>query len=351
MPSPKLSPFSSNNGNKDQGTRKSGGLAAFDGSTNCSSSERESPETDDPNAEYVRLKMQIANLTSHRQFGNGTDASVLTGLSTQLQAVKKHYFFDEQDAEAQYRIEREKEDALALQSRLRGLGDASLASSIPKAGKKRPPNIRPPQLSPRATVAADIFDGDSDSSTGMLQILDELPESVTNDGVTIRIRDMALPKHWSGRTPKILLAETVAKANQYAAITYQSISGSSRAKRAAVHIRCEGGKNGEWKMEDVACHDETQAEAYIATVALHALTFPLTEGFQSGTSTALGSQTFFRLLPAVFRDLWDELEAARKVRDDSINRNVWARLRNIVEPKLDTNHKVSSFQLFRLAYD
>jgi ATP-dependent RNA helicase DHX29 len=97
-------------------------------------------------------------------------------------------------------------------------------------------------------------------------------------------------------------------------------------------------------MEDVACHDETQAEAYIATVALHALTFPLTDGFQAGSSTAPGNQTFFRLLPAVFRDLWDELEAARKVRDDAINRSVWARLRTIVEPKLDPSQKVSCYR-------
>lgn len=94
-------------------------------------------------------------------------------------------------------------------------------------------------------------------------------------------------------------------------------------------------------MEDVACYDEGQAEAYIATIALHALTFPVTDGFQAGPSTASGSQTFFRLLPAVFRDLWDELEAERKVRDDSINRNVWAKLRAIVEPKLDNSIKVT----------
>jgi len=43
-------------------------------------------------------------------------------------------------------------------------------------------------------------------------------------------------------------------------------------------------------MEDVACHDDSQAEAYIATIALHALTFPLTEGFQTGTSASSGSQ-------------------------------------------------------------
>jgi ATP-dependent RNA helicase DHX29 len=100
---------------------------------------------------------------------------------------------------------------------------------------------------------------------------------------------------------------------------------------------------GEWIMEDIACHDEGQAEQYIATVALHALTFPSTDGFAAGTSAAPGSQTFFRLLPAVFRDLWDELEVARKTSDDAINRAVWAKLRSIVEPKLENCGKVSLF--------
>jgi ATP-dependent RNA helicase DHX29 len=345
IPSPKLfpNPFNNHIADTDQSTLKSRVLAAYDGSTSYSSSERDSPETDDPNVEYVRLKMQITNLTSHRPSGNNTDAAVLKELSTQLDAIKKHYFFDEKDAEVQYQIEREKEDALALQSRLRGIENGNLASHVaptPKAGKKRPPVLQSLSASPAPAVVSDLFDGDSDSSTGVLEILDELPESVTNNGVTVHMRDMALPKHWSGRTPKILLSETVAKADRYAAITYQIISGSSRAKRAAVHIRWEGSKIGEWKMEDVACHDETQAEAYIATVALHALTFPLTDGFQAGSSNALGNQTFFRLLPAVFRDLWDELEAARKDRDDSINRSVWARLRTIIEPKLDSSQKV-----------
>jgi ATP-dependent RNA helicase DHX29 len=295
---------------------------------------------EDPNVEYVRLKLQITNFMSHKLSGD-TDAAVLDELSARLDAVTKHYFFDEKDAEVQYQTERDKEDVLALQSRLRGLGNGD-SPDVPtlKSNRRRPADILAPKISSNPTVVSDIFDGDSDTSTGVLEILDELPDTLTNDGVTIRIRDMALPKHWSGRTPKTMLSEAVAKADRYAAVTYSILSGSSRAKRAAVHIRWDGSKSDEWKMENVACHDETQAEAYIATVALHALTFPLTDGFQAGSSTAPGSQTSFRLLPAVFRDLWDELETARKVRDDSINRSVWAKLRTIVEPKLDTSPKV-----------
>jgi ATP-dependent RNA helicase DHX29 len=92
-------------------------------------------------------------------------------------------------------------------------------------------------------------------------------------------------------------------------------------------------------MEDVACHDETQAEQYIATIALFALTFPTTLGFAGSALSATGSQTFFRLLPAVYRDLWDELLTKRKRDDDAANRSVWKKLRSLLEPKLDLSNK------------
>jgi ATP-dependent RNA helicase DHX29 len=168
-----------------------------------------------------------------------------------------------------------------------------------------------------------------------------MPATETDaQGKTITIRDMAMPKHWSGRTPKVLLKETVAKSDRYAAIGYSIISGGSRARRASVSIRWEGKKMDEWLMEDVACHDDGQAEQYIATVALHALTFPPTEGFAASVSIVPGPQTFFRLLPAVFRDLWNELELARKIRDDKINRDVWAKLLSILEYKMEACDKV-----------
>lgn len=297
-------------------------------------------EIDDPNLEYVQLKLKIANLTSRRLTGDKTNATVLKNLRDRLERVKKHYFFDEQEAEEQYRVEQQKADALALQNRLRGLNVSNIQQS--KTNKKRPPDIQPPKPEAVALAAdSDVFGGESDESNGMFDILEPLPVSeVTSEGVTVRLRDMATPKLWSGRTPKAFLAEAVTKADKYAAVTYEIISGTSRAKRAAVHIRWEGRKNEEWRMEDVACHDDSQAEAYIATIALHALTFPLTEGFQTVTPTSSGNQTFFRLLPAVYRDLWDELEVTRKERDDNINRGVWAKLRSIIEPKLDPTHKV-----------
>jgi ATP-dependent RNA helicase DHX29 len=289
-------------------------------------------DTDDLAVQYVRLRLQHDKVTSSKTTTGKANVRM------RLDALKNNYFFDEQEAEVLYKAERDKNHERALQDQLRGM--ASVATLIDES-IPRPPELRP-RMPTTSIVTPDIFDDDSgDSTGGVLELLEDMPATETDaQGKTITIRDMAMPKHWSGRTPKVLLKETVAKSDRYAAIGYSIISGGSRARRASVSIRWEGKKMDEWLMEDVACHDDGQAEQYIATVALHALTFPPTEGFAASVSIVPGPQTFFRLLPAVFRDLWNELELARKIRDDKINRDVWAKLLSILEYKMEACDKV-----------
>lgn len=241
-----------------------------------------------------------------------------------------------------YQRERDK----ALLEKLRGSGSSSPSpANLPESRvpRKVPPNIHVSQSSLLpSTSSSDVFDDtDSDGSGGgLLNFLEEAPTAeTTSNGTTITLKDMSLPRHWAGRTPKILLKETVARLDRYAVITYNLISGLSRAKRVSLEIRWDGARSRDWSMDNVACVDQTQAEHYIALTALHALTFPQSEGFAS-SSAGSSNPTFFRLLPPTFRDLWDELEEARKLREDSTNRQVWAKLRSITEPKIDLNRKV-----------
>lgn len=299
-------------------------------------------DSDETSLEYAHLKVKIADLTSNRRVGDTADSSNLQDLRARLEKVKKNYFFNERDAEARYLVERRKADAVALKARLQGLSTAADSPRVghPKGIKKRPPNLLP-QASVPPVAVIDIFDEEvGESSGGLFEALEEMPTTVTSDrGTTVTVRDMALPKHWSGRTPKTLLTETVSKADKYAAITYTLLSGDSRAKRAAVSIRWDGRKTDDFSMDDVACHTEAQAEQYIATIALHELTFPSRDTFTAAAPS--GGQTFFRLLPAVFRDLWDELETTRRSKTDALNRGVWAKLRSIIEPKLEVAVKVA----------
>ncbi|KZT30522.1 P-loop containing nucleoside triphosphate hydrolase protein [Neolentinus lepideus HHB14362 ss-1] len=308
-------------------------LASF-GQTDA---EMDSSEIEDPNVEYVRLKLQITDL--QMQGGqSGIDPAFMKTLQSRLEDVTKHYFFDQKDAEAQYRAEREKAQKASLRGRLRG--DEAQQDSRPS--KKESAPVAKLEMPIPGNITTDIFDDDDDVlNGGLFEILQEIPATETaENGTTIKVRDMALPKHWSGRTPKTLLSEVVLKSDRYAVISYSDISGSSRAKRAAVSVSWTRSESQDWAMEDIACHDIVQAENYIATVALHRLTFPLTEGFAAGVAVTTVGRTSFRLLPATFRDLWDELEEGRKENDNAMNRGVWAKLKNVLQSKLSTEQRL-----------
>ena len=278
-------------------------------------------------------------LTTHRRADEKGDAAFLQDLRRRLVEVQADYLFDEQEAHTKFQAERNRVEAAALQAKLRGLEVSS-----PVKHKRAPVKVKePPSRADSSVSASDIFGDDDESAGGVFELLEEMPETVTTEaGVTVQVCDMALPKNWSGRTPKLLLAEIVRKTDKYAVVSFSLISGPSRVKRAAVDIRWDGGKTQTWSMDDVACHDQTQAEQYVATVALHALTFTNPDGFAIGGTAAAGAQTSFRLLPPVFRDLWDKLEQQRRVSDDVHNRGVWGKLRSILGPKLSTSSKASS---------
>ncbi|KAF8496667.1 P-loop containing nucleoside triphosphate hydrolase protein [Gautieria morchelliformis] len=299
-------------------------------------------DIDDPNLEYAKAQVKIADLKAAQRRNDVDNTPVLASLQSRLEKLKSHYFFRARDANAYYISERTIADQRALEQKLSGgLKKPSHPTSLPLT------HLRLKSTDQGAGISSvDLFGDESspEDSGGIFgAMLDPMPDSEVTDGVQVHIRDMALPKHWAGRTPKTLLLETVQKADRYAIISYRILPDSriSRAKRAAVTVRWEGSKTGEWCMEDVGCWDEGQAEQFISTVALHDVTFGHSEGFAGGGNGVLGGngQTYFRLLPPVFRDLWDELELKRREAEDKRNREAWAVLRRIIEPKLGSDKK------------
>lgn len=263
-----------------------------------------------PTSAFVRAKL-LQDLVRAKSLSLNTEQ-----LRAQMEALSDDYLFNEKDARELYAREKEKLDYKLLQERL-------LSPSIAK-----PTNTK---SSPDLTDSLQYSDSD-ESSTGMLGILDN-PDAneVTIKGTTLDLRRMDLPKHWSGPTPKILLRDFVTKQDRYAAISYSTLSKHSRARRASVIISWQSKIRDEWSMDGVACPDDVQAENFVATVALHSLMYPLSEGFAS--STPVSSTTSFRLLPAVYRGLWDELETSRRINEEITNRKIWAKMQSILEGK------------------
>lgn len=306
--------------------------------SNASSQHEEDSSDDESTIRYVHLKLKYEHMLANRSKHPHTH---LKEVRSQLSQLQTDFLFDEHEAATLYQNERDK----ALLEKLRGSESSQSPVNLPELGtpKKVPEHIQalPPPLA-LSTTSPDIFDDTSstDSGEGLLGLLDAPPTETNSAGVIIALKDMALPPNCPGRTlPQALLKGAVARLDRYAIITYNLISGESRAKRVSLRVRWGRTKSDTWSMDNVACVDQTQAEHYIALTALHALTFPRSEGFAGGSSRA-SNPTFFRLLPPKFRDLWDELEEARKLQENSTNRQVWARLRSIVETKLDSDRKV-----------
>lgn len=288
---------------------------------------------EDPNMTYCNLKIRqdtlILDVKSQETIIKSRQ------LQREIDAVKQDYLFDEKEAMEMYKKERAKLDKAVLEAKLQ-----SPSNDLPPARSKKEKNPPPPPV-PNPKDVFDDSDSD-DSSSGMLGLLETAGATeVVVKGVTFALRDLEAPKHWSGPMPKTLLRDFAAKLDKYAAVTYTSLSTHSRAKRASVTLSWSIRKKEEWSMTDVACPNESQAEQYISLIALHALTYPLTDGFATSSPASTSHATSFRLLPALYRDLWEELETSRKAKCDHINRTVWNKLQTIVTGKMDKHSKVS----------
>ena len=288
-----------------------------------------------PETEYDRLRSDIDALGK----GDHDPESLeqLRLLETRLDGVKQSHFFREKVSGAQFHSE-------TLENKLHSLSDLVVVHPKP------PEIILPPKHQPleskpteASITSVDIFDNDNgdENSGGLFEILEEIPATETTaSGSIVRLQPMAVPKHWSDRLPKAILQEVISKKDKYAVVKYACISGPSRVLRANLTVIWDGGRTQSWSMDDVGCPDLKQAEEYISTVALHALTFPTLDGFALGGTSGVSTQTFFRRLPPVFRALWDELEEKRKESDGATNRAAWEKLRTIARVKLESQSKV-----------
>ena len=102
------------------------------------------------------------------------------------------------------------------------------------------------------------------------------------------------------------------------------------------------------QMESVGCPSTTEAENYVALIALHEFTTSTNHSLMATTKSAnlgissLTSPTSVALrmeyppvnarnLPVPYRDLWDELEAIRKLQEDEESRELWKGLDEVLK--------------------
>jgi ATP-dependent RNA helicase DHX29 len=218
-----------------------------------------------------------------------------------------------------------KRDAEALEARLSGRepkATTTTASEDGVAGESKLPNEA------ASTDAQEAVDEDAEEEGGLFgNMLDEpspSEEPGTSANTTIQVRPMPIPKQFafSGNLPKPLLRTALSKSSKTAVITYARLSGGSRAARAGVEVRWTPTKRRVWRMEEVACADMTEAENYVSALALHDLA-------ADGAIQAVN----WRTMPPAYRELWEELDVARKERDDKSKREVWRGIQRLLAAK------------------
>lgn len=231
------------------------------------------------------------------------------------------------DADALFKLFKSKRDADALAVRLKGAAvqvDTETQRPIAEGGST------PDTLN----ATPDVLDGsgseDGDAGGIFGNMLDEPDPDVVrtlprDEGPAIPTRSMPIPKQFSfaGNTPKTLLKAHLTKSSKHGLLTYARLSGQSRAARAGLEIRWSEKRRRVWRMDDIACDDMNEAENYVATLALSEL---------NATGELQGVN--WRTMPLDYRDLWEELEVVRKDKQDVVKREVWARLRDVLDKKM-----------------
>lgn len=268
-------------------------------------------------------------------------------------------FYPFGSTEKVYRAERTKLDAAQLAARLNGTTLETPFAAASSLGPSTPSDVSSGANGASVTPSAPFSEGATPSASGLTgangsssapaspgrsangavedkddegffgTMLDEMPtEEINDEGTSIPVRNMALPKHFSGRTPRISLQDTVRKLDKHAKVTFAVIS-RSRAVRASVTIRWSPDESGApgrvqyFDMQDVACWDQKQAYDYIATVALFAI----------ATSPQGNGMALNKALPTVFRDLWDDFVAERTAQEEERYRERLKLYKSLAEPR------------------
>jgi len=179
-----------------------------------------------------------------------------------------------------------------------------------------------PEETPDVVQAGNGSESDDDLFGNMLEepATDTIDTETPDESTSIHIRAMPVPKSFafSGNIPKTMLKAALAKSSKPASLSYIKLSGYSRAVRVGLEIGWTSERRKVWKMDEIACDNLIEAENYVATLALHAL---------SGRGEIGGVN--WRAMPAEYRELWEELETQLGESVKVEKRQFWAKVRDI----------------------
>ncbi|OLN86335.1 ATP-dependent RNA helicase DHX29 [Colletotrichum chlorophyti] len=316
-------------------------------------------EPDDLLPVYLETKAKLFELERNQQESkrqrNGKthsdEGDELAKLRAKIERIEKDVLFDRFPAEQQWKTQK-----LALEKQLavarRQLAQEDAEKKLSKETGEAPASPDGDVNDEAERIAAEILaQGDEDDDGGLADLFANLPVTEVNaagksstvlnsaDGVKITIRDFG---KWTGVTPMRALEEASRARDAASKITYRLISEVPFANRHSVTISWAKTQQTlpqseddsveiiaypssfTFSMKSIATPDKKQSEAYVATWALFHI---------FGTSTK--EEKVGMRLPAVWRELWDELAETRKSKLDAKDREAIRELRALVRQRQD----------------
>nr|XP_036581626.1 helicase associated domain-containing protein [Colletotrichum truncatum]KAF6790069.1 helicase associated domain-containing protein [Colletotrichum truncatum] len=316
-------------------------------------------EPDDLVPVYLESKAKLFELEraqqeKKRQKGSNTGGSEeedkVARLRAKIDRIEKDVLFDKFPAEQQWKTQKvilEKQFAAAKKQKAQDEAAKEPEKAVEELATSSDGDIN----DEAARIAAEVLAEADDDDGALADLFANLPvtevdatgksSTVINgaDGVKITIRDFG---KWTGVTPMRALEEACRARDASVKISYRLISEVPFANRHSVSIswtkaqdvpqQSQDGSveviastiNFNFSMKSIATPDKKQSEAYVATWALFHI---------FGTSTK--EEKVGMRLPAVWRELWDELAETRKSILDAKDREAIRELRALVRQRQD----------------
>ena len=278
-----------------------------------------------------KAKLKLANISKPKTL----EEAEIERLEAQLKRIQLLYLFNAKKAEAEFAVERAKLDKLELAERLAGRAQErekeTLNSPDPQelsVDIQGSPPIDGKSQQLGDTYIGTLLEGPPEVATGESHLEESSGPLLNEAGSVVQVREMRLPKTYTGKTPRTLLDDALRRRDKFAKVTYRILARGTRAVRAVATVRWETGKVEQYGMDDEACENQDQAFQYAATLALFAL-------------SADGSA--HRLLPPVFRDLWDELDAKSRFAAAANYEKQFALLQDLAEARKVSTLEEASF--------
>ncbi|OJJ50497.1 hypothetical protein ASPZODRAFT_191338 [Penicilliopsis zonata CBS 506.65] len=259
------------------------------------------------------------------------DEPEVVKLQRKIMRIEKDVLFDRDEAEYQWRekLDQLRKDA-AFSRRATPSGNESPAPkpAAPEKQEEKPPSEL--EDDENNDEGAGLF-GDMFQAAGPIT---EVATDTNGSDITVTLRDFG---KWTGLNPRRVLEETCKARDAGCTFTYKEIS-SGFSNRKAVEVRWSKPQDAPFlisldlvtiksspyatfvSMDEIATPTAQQAEAYISTLILFFL-FP---------QNSKEGKAYLRL-PAVWRELWTELAAVKKVQEDEIDKQTIRELRSLIQ--------------------